>query len=386
MLEEVVEVQQPQLGVLAALQAKVRDVAPGGRGKDGGRRAPEVQVDRVQVLELGRRVGVDRIAARPRAVRVEGENGVPPVMPTGIAVEVAVAGHHEQLVDIRVVDHRAARPDSVLHVAHAVGGGVLDEMDGLVGAGGVPHLLRAGREIDRRDMPLVVAGIARIAAVRDIEIGRARADGRDRERWGALLDVGLERRHLRPAAGRDRSTIAAHRVLVHLAIEPIGVDELPIGIDRRRGGRVPRGGRRLMRPDARPGRGVQSHDVAGLGGQEEKILHPRLGRDVREERRSAIRDRGQGGAIDRVQGGDVAGMDQRLLGARTAVPGIEVELRPVSDRAGGEGGGQGEGEEGDGCRFKHSTMVIRMKDKGKPVPPSSGRTTSTTLRAHRGVR
>ena len=80
-------------------------------------------------------------------------------------------------------------------------------MRGLVTACGVEDFLSAGREIDRSQVPLIVAAVARIAAVRYIKVRRA--GGRcGRKRRGTLLVEALQGSDLRPAASDDFGAVA----------------------------------------------------------------------------------------------------------------------------------------------------------------------------------
>ena len=117
-------------------------------------------------------------------------------------------------------------------------------MHGLVAARSVEDVLRAGRQVDRGDVTLIVAVVARVAAVHDIEIGRP-VRGRDRERRRTLFVETLECGRLRPAAVDDFGAVA-DLILVDVAVEAVAVDVLPIGIDRRRRSRVARACRQLI--------------------------------------------------------------------------------------------------------------------------------------------
>src|SRR6202040_3093582 len=130
------------------------------------------------------------------AVGVSGEHGVAPVVAAGVGVVGGVAGGKEDLVELGAVEHGRARPHRRLDAGGTVGGpGGLDEMDRLVAALGVEHVLRAGRQVDRGDVTLVVAGVARVAAVGDVEILGAAVGDRYRERRRALFTLRLEGVH-----------------------------------------------------------------------------------------------------------------------------------------------------------------------------------------------
>src|SRR5438270_710284 len=111
----------------------------------------------------------------------------------------ADTGGEEEPVQVGVVDDAGARPDARLRV-RAIGRSTRREVHRPIAAIGVEDLLRAAGEVDRRDVPLEVAGGAGIAAAGDVEEGGAVRGGGDRQVGGALLDGGLERRNLRPAA------------------------------------------------------------------------------------------------------------------------------------------------------------------------------------------
>ena len=105
---EVVEVQHVELALLAALHAEVGDGAAGRGRDDGGQHAAEVEVGVVELLEVGGREGVDRVAVGAGAVGVHGQHGVAPVV-VG-RVEVGVAGREVDAVVGRVVDRCRAGP------------------------------------------------------------------------------------------------------------------------------------------------------------------------------------------------------------------------------------------------------------------------------------
>jgi len=334
---QVVEVEQADLGVLPALNPEVGDLAAGQDGQDRGGRAAEVGVGVLELLELGRGVAVDRLAeAVSRPVGVQGEDAVPPVeMPGDAAVEVAVPGRHEDPVVVGVVDDSGPRPDRALDVG-AVRRAAFDEVDRLVAAVGVEDPLRAGGEVDRGDVALVVAGVPRVAPVRHVEVALAAHRRHDGESGRALLDVGLERGELGPAARRDLRAVA-HEVLVDLALERVGVDVEAARIEGRRGGGVVRSGGRALRPHDPAVRRVDGEDAPVLRAEEEQVLPPERRRNSRQERRSPVGDGGQGDVPEDVERRDVAAVDDRLLQARAAVPGVEVELRPVRPACGSRG-------------------------------------------------
>src|SRR5262249_44248387 len=149
--------------------------------------------------------------------------------PIACAVVSAVAGAEEDTVRTRVVDYPRACPDGGLP-SRAVGGR-LREMHGLSAAHRIEDLLRTAREVDDRQVSLIVAGISRVTAMRDVQITRSPCDGRRGERRGSFLGVSLERGQLRPAAGLDLGPVT-DLVLVHVAVQTIAVDILTIRINR----------------------------------------------------------------------------------------------------------------------------------------------------------
>ncbi len=163
---EVRQVQQPEFRILAALHAEVGDRRAGRRAHDLRRRAAQIEVGRVELRLVRGGVAVDRTPACAAAVGVDGQNGVTPVVHS---VEDRVARGEVDPVGGRVVVNARARPHRRLDL-RAVGRRRDGEMDGLVTAQGVEDFLDACGEVDRRHMPLVVAPIARIAAVGCIEV------------------------------------------------------------------------------------------------------------------------------------------------------------------------------------------------------------------------
>jgi hypothetical protein len=67
---------------------------------------------------------------------------------------------------------------------------------------------------------------------------------------------------------------------MHPPIEAVGVNELPVGVDRRRRGRVLGGVRRLPRPDRRATQRIERKQAAVPGGQKEEIPFAAGGRDA----------------------------------------------------------------------------------------------------------
>src|SRR5260370_880150 len=110
---QVVEVEQAQVAILAALHREVREAAAGDGRQHRRRRASQVGVLVLQLLEVGRRVAVDRpvggVAGAP-AAGPQLEHAVPPVVTALRHVEGAVAGRDEDAVQVGVVDHAAALP------------------------------------------------------------------------------------------------------------------------------------------------------------------------------------------------------------------------------------------------------------------------------------
>src|SRR5215470_19047223 len=101
---------------------------------------------------------------------MERHDGFAPVVPIVVAVVRPVSCSHDDAVRSRVVDDTGARPDCVPRRGtgrwHAVA--QMFQVDGLIAAGCVKDILRAGGEVDRGHVALVVVSIAWVAAVYDI--------------------------------------------------------------------------------------------------------------------------------------------------------------------------------------------------------------------------
>ena len=232
---QVREIEQAQLGVLAALHRELLDRGIRGDRQDRGRGAAQVSVAVVQRLKIGCGVAIERFAgvgARTAgAVRMQRDDRFAPVLVA--AVVCAIAGTHEYSIRAGIVDDAGTRPDRVPGRStgrrHAIS--EMLEMNGLVAAGGVEDSLRTRREVDRGHVALIVAVVARIAAVHDVKIADA-VRGRDRQRRRTLLIEALESRQLRPPATDDFGAVA-DLVLVHVPVETVAVDVVATRIDRR---------------------------------------------------------------------------------------------------------------------------------------------------------
>ena len=104
-----------------------------------------------------------------------------------------------------------------------------------VAADRVEHRLCAGREIDRRDVPLIITGVAGITTIRDVEItGATRRRGHGKRRR-SFLSGPLKRGSLWPARTEDLNAVR-YLILMDLAIQSVAVDVQAVRIhDRRRG-------------------------------------------------------------------------------------------------------------------------------------------------------
>ena len=167
---QVGKIDQAQQSVLAPLHRKSSRELRGGQ--DRRRRAAEVRVGRLEIRVGRGRVAVERLARAARSVRRNRDHAVSPVMPSGVPVVEPVARPHEDPVRDAVVDDAWPRPHGCLRLGAVRHRRRDDEVDRLVAAVGVEDLLRAVGEVDRRNVPLVVPGVARVAAVDDVEIGR----------------------------------------------------------------------------------------------------------------------------------------------------------------------------------------------------------------------
>src|SRR6476661_3915455 len=108
---------------------------------------------------------------------MQGDDRFAPVV---IAVVRAVAGAHEYSIRAGIVDDARPRPNRVPRGSacrrHSTGEKL--EMNRLIAAGGVEDVLRTRGEVDRGHVTLIVAVVARIAAVHDVKIANA-IRGRD---------------------------------------------------------------------------------------------------------------------------------------------------------------------------------------------------------------
>ena len=78
---ELREIEQPELSVLSPLERQRAETARVAHGQERRGRAAEIAVRILEALELGRRVAVEGAAAGPRAVGVQREDRVAPVVP-----------------------------------------------------------------------------------------------------------------------------------------------------------------------------------------------------------------------------------------------------------------------------------------------------------------
>ncbi len=240
---------------------------PEGIGRIASDTEPRSSVLIEELQEVRRRVAVVRQAAAGglHAGRHQRQHAVAPVEAGHVRVEPAVAGRDVDAIGARIERRAAATPDAAAaEIARqrtvAVVAGAI-EVRRVVAAQRVEHVLHAVGEIDRRQVALVVAGIAAVAVGDDVEI-RDAARRSDREAAGALLDIGLQRDQLGPAAAGDFVAVA-DVVFVHEAVETVRVDETAPGIDRRCGRRR-LVARFLMRPDDRSVGDVDRHQHAVL--------------------------------------------------------------------------------------------------------------------------
>ncbi len=334
---QVREVQQAKLRVLPALDREHSARVRRRENRRGG--AAEVEVLVVELLEIRRRVAVERIARRARPVRPNREHRVSPVVVRrrdARGVEVAVSRREEKPVQRRLVDDARPRPDRRLHRGAIGRPRSRDEVHGLIAAVRVEDVLRPAREIDRGHVPLVVAPVAGIAAVRDVETGMPVLRDGDREGRRSLLVEPFERRDLRPPSGRRLDSVP-DAILMDLPVETVAVDE--------RAGRVHRRGRRrvtgvgavvdlaasrgvLVRPDDRSGRRVDGEQVTRLRRQKQKVERSLGGRDAGQVSWRAVRNARKRDLILLREIGDARAVDHRLLCVVSAVLGVEIELRP----------------------------------------------------------
>ena len=189
---QVGKVQQPQHSVLAALQRKVLHVGSRRRRKNSGSGAADIGIAIVERRPVRRRVTVERLARvagrSAGAVGLQRNHRLAPVVNAVEATDArreSIAGCHQDPIGAGVVEDAGPRPDRVL--ARGAGRrrfrerGEMIEVQRLVAARGVEHLLRAGGEVDRGDVALVVAVVARVSAVHDIKVVDA-GGGSDRQR------------------------------------------------------------------------------------------------------------------------------------------------------------------------------------------------------------
>src|SRR6266498_4221046 len=199
-----------------------------GYRQDRGRGAAQVGVAVVQCLEIARGVAIERFAGvgarTSSAVRMQGDDRFTPFV---TAVVRAIAGAHEYSIRAGIIDDARTRPNRVPRRStgrrHSIG--EMLEMTGLIAAGGIEDVLRTRGEVDRGYVTLIVAVVARIAAVHDVKIANA-VRGRDRQRRRTLFVEALKSRQLRPAATDDFSAVA-DLVLVDVAVETVAINISP---------------------------------------------------------------------------------------------------------------------------------------------------------------
>ena len=225
---QVVQVDEPQLAVLAALHGQMREAAGRRRRQEGWRGAADVGIGGVERLEVGRCVAVQRIAVASGSVGVDRQDAVGPSVIGGIVA--AVPGGAIDPIGAGVVDHADARPEGRPAVGAVRGPGRLHERHGLVAALGVERTLRGVREIDGGDVPLIVAVVARIATMGHVKVSGAAARRGEDQRRRSFLVEGLRAGEHRPATGGDLRA-GGDGVLVDAPFETIAVDELPARID-----------------------------------------------------------------------------------------------------------------------------------------------------------
>src|SRR5262249_18617422 len=156
----------------------------------------------VERLKFGRRVGVEGYAAGTAAVGIERKYRLAPVGPALIAIVAAVARGQVDPVGAAVVNDARPRPDCRSMIGARRARRHAREVNRPLTAHGVEDFLRTGTQIDGREVALVVAGVARVAAVEDVKKRRAVGRGGGERRRSFLVEA-LERRELRPAAARD---------------------------------------------------------------------------------------------------------------------------------------------------------------------------------------
>jgi hypothetical protein len=78
----------------------------------------------------------------------------------------------------------------------------------LVTAECVEDLLSAVAQVDRRDVSLIVAGVADVPVMDEVEVRGAVRRSCERERRGDLFDVPLESAELRPTTRHDLGAVA----------------------------------------------------------------------------------------------------------------------------------------------------------------------------------
>ena len=209
-------------------------------------------------------------------------------------------------------------------------------MHRLVAARRVEDLLRACSQVDRGHVTLIVAVVAWVAPVYHVKIGRP-IGGCGREGRRAFFIETFERGQLRPAAAHDFSAVA-DLILVHVAVETVAVDILPIGIDGRGGRRIARASRPvdlarsgpvLMGPGLASRLGVERNDAAVPGRDEKQVLGTRRGTHSFQEYRRPIRRLRKRDLVLLRQCADVVGGDRCFSGISPAVLGIPTELQPV---------------------------------------------------------
>jgi hypothetical protein len=94
---------------------------------------------------------------------------------------MSVACPEKDFIHVRIVDNSGARPHGGLDTGAIGCAGCFDEVDRLIAALGVEDVLRAIRQVDGRDVALVVALVAGIAPIRHVEVARTarRSGGRE---------------------------------------------------------------------------------------------------------------------------------------------------------------------------------------------------------------
>jgi len=148
-----------------------------------------------------------------------------------VGVERTVSRREKDAIGFPVIDDSRTRPYSRSPGAAIRGLGRSFQVHGLVAAVRVEYLRAAVREVDDRQVPLIVAPISGVPRVSDVEVGDpagARSDGQGR---GTLFVVGFQRCERRPAERAKPLPRPRHGICAR-SRRAIAVYEATVRIDR----------------------------------------------------------------------------------------------------------------------------------------------------------